>query len=162
MQPTDAIGFAVGSARRMAELPLRVAGAVVPAPDVAARLDDLLAGPLVETVGRALARHDVPRRLATELMADIDPEELVAVVMARPEFQRVLFNLTDVYLRSAAMQLAIEHIAASPELRRAMAEQSAGIVEHAAETVRRRSSTLDDAAEQTVRGWLRRPRPQVT
>lgn len=167
------ISFAVGSVRTVAGIPLRVAGAVVPAPDIGARfddlleelgarLDDLLEGPLVETAGRALARHDVPRRLAAELLVEYDPEELAAALLASPVFARVLLEATDTFLRSVAMQHAIEHLAASPELRRAMAEQSAGVVEHAAESVRRRSVVLDDTAEQTVRGWLRRPRPQVS
>ena len=31
-----------------------------------------------------------------------------------------------------------------------------------AANVRRRAESVDDVAERTVRGWLRRPRPQAT
>jgi hypothetical protein len=43
-----------------------------------------------------------------------------------------------------------------------MAEQSSGLAEEMVAGVRQRTVSLDDVAERTVRGWLRRPRPQPT
>jgi hypothetical protein len=60
------------------------------------------------------------------------------------------------------MEQVIGHIASSPELRAALAEQSSGLAEEMVSGVRRRTASMDDAAERTVRGWLRRPRPRPT
>jgi hypothetical protein len=65
-------------------------------------------------------------------------------------------------MASEEMQRVIAHIASSPELRTAMAEQSAGLAEEMVAGVRQRTVSLDDVAERTVRGWLRRPRPMTT
>jgi len=75
---------------------------------------------------------------------------------------RLAVDLTDHVLRGVAVQHVIEHLAGSPELRRVISEQSAGMAEQTLEGVRERSIRLDDAAERAVRGWLRRPRPQVS
>jgi hypothetical protein len=75
---------------------------------------------------------------------------------------RVLLELTDRVLRSEEMQHVIAHIAASPELRTAIAEQSSGLADDMVAGVRQRTVTMDDVAERTVRGWLRRPRPSPT
>jgi len=70
-----------------------------------------------------------------------------------------LARLSDaVAFHEAEMQKAIERIASSPELRRAMAEQSSGMAREMVGGVRRTSASLDDVVEQRVRGWLGRPR----
>jgi hypothetical protein len=56
----------------------------------------------------------------------------------------------------------ISHIASSPELRAAIAEQTTGLTDEMVAGVRQRTVSLDDVAERTVRGWLRRPRPMTT
>jgi hypothetical protein len=73
---------------------------------------------------------------------------------------RVAVEVTDQVLNSAAVQHAIDHLAASPELRQAITDQSLGMAQQTMQGVRRRSIALDDAAEQTVRRWLRRQPPQ--
>jgi hypothetical protein len=147
-------------------------------------VDRALAGPLTDAIARSLARHGVVDRMAAEFVATTDVDRSIAAalehpmtrqavetVLASPAFERilvevldsrVLLEVTDRILRSEEMQLTIERIAASPELRRAMAEQSAGLAQQTMEGVRRRSEALDDAAERTVRGWLRRPRPRTS
>jgi hypothetical protein len=50
-------------------------------------------------------------------------------------------------------------VATSPELRRAMTEQSSSLAEEMVGGLRDRTESLDGAAETTIRGWLRRPRP---
>ncbi|MEN3283557.1 MAG: hypothetical protein V7607_4697, partial [Solirubrobacteraceae bacterium] len=71
---------------------------------------------------------------------------------------RLAAELTDRVMRSPEMQQMIGHIASSPELRAAMSEQSAGLADEMVAGVRRRTASMDDVAERTVRGWLRRPR----
>ena len=66
---------------------------------------------------------------------------------------------TDRALRGPEMQRVIEHVAASPEVREALTRQSATLAEEMVAGVRTRAEVLDDVAERTVRGWLRRPRP---
>ncbi|HEY4095796.1 MAG TPA: hypothetical protein VGM33_09810 [Baekduia sp.] len=153
-------------------------------PELAALVERLIAGPLTDSVAQSLARNGVPGRVASELVASVDVDEaltavlehpqtreLVAALTTSPELQqlvadaldsRLTVELTDRILQGPAMQHAIEHLAGSPELRRVVAEQSAGMAEQTMEGVRRRSVVLDDAAERTVRGWLRRPRPQMS
>jgi uncharacterized protein YjbJ (UPF0337 family) len=40
-----------------------------------------------------------------------------------------------------------------------LTEQSSGMADEMVGGLRTRTGSLDDAAERTVRGWLRRPRP---
>jgi hypothetical protein len=75
---------------------------------------------------------------------------------------RVAVEVTDQVLNSAAVQHAIDHLASSPELRQAITDQSLGMAQQTMQGVRRRSIALDDAAEQTVRRWLRRQPPQAS
>jgi hypothetical protein len=65
-------------------------------------------------------------------------------------------------MASDEMQHVIAHIASSPELRAAIAEQTSGLADEMVAGVRQRTVSMDDVAERTVRGWLRRPRPQPT
>jgi hypothetical protein len=172
-------------ARREASWRLdRAIDQLLAAPELATLVDRLAAGPLTDAVARALARNEVPRRFAAELVATVDVDaaltailehpqtrELVDALTRSPAFEQILTDavdskltveVTDRLLQGPAMQHAIEHLAASPELRQVITEQSAGMAQQTMDGVRRRSVTLDDAAERTVRGWLRRPRPQVS
>jgi hypothetical protein len=154
------------------------------APELATLVDRLAAGPLTDAVAQSLARNEVPRRFAAELAAAVDVDAALTAVLEHPQMRelvdalttspafeqivsdalesRLTVELTDRVLQGPAMQHAVEYLAASPELRRVVAEQSAGMAEQTLEGVRRRSVVLDDAAERTVRGWLRRPRPQMS
>jgi hypothetical protein len=75
---------------------------------------------------------------------------------------KVALEVTDQVLNSSVVQQAIDHLAASPELRAAIAEQTAGMAQQTLQGVRRRGVALDDATEQTVRRWLRRQPPRTT
>ena len=154
------------------------------APELSSLVDRVVAGPLTEAVARSLARNGVPRRFAVELLAATDVDSTVDAVLAHPQTRalldalkdspelerlvleaidsRMTLEITDRVLKGPAMQHAIDHLASSPELRRAVAEQSAGMAEQTLQGVRDRSVVLDDAAERTVRRWLRRPRPQMS
>ena len=72
---------------------------------------------------------------------------------------RLLLQATDRVLSGPEVQRVIEHVASSPEVRAALTAQSTTMAEEMVATVRNRAETMDDAAERTVRGWLRRPRP---
>jgi hypothetical protein len=74
----------------------------------------------------------------------------------------VVIEITERFLASVEMQSAVAHIAATPELRQALREQSSGLAEEMVGGIRRRSEALDEKAERTVRGWWRRPRPRTT
>jgi hypothetical protein len=141
-----------------------------------AAFDDALAGPLTEHLARSLGKHRVIERIADELIAkgtvtalfdqalqaglaeQIADRLLAPDVLASP----VLLEITDRVMASDEMQRVIAHIASSPELRSAIAEQTTGLADEMVAGVRERTVTMDDVAERTVRGWLRRPRPMTT
>jgi hypothetical protein len=141
-----------------------------------AAFDDALAGPLTEHVARSLGEHRVIERIADELIANgtvtalFDQAlqsglaEQIADRLLAPDVldSPLLLQITDRVMASEEMQRVIAHIASSPELRTAMAEQSSGLAEEMVAGVRQRTVSMDDVAERTVRGWLRRPRPMPT
>jgi len=124
-------------------------------PELEAALDQILAGPLPEALGRALMKHGVLERVAVAMAENGELEALVK----RALDSQLLVALTDEILRSEEMQHTLERVAKSPEIGKAIATQSQGLAEEVAAGMRRRAGTLDDVAERTVRGWLgRRPR----
>lgn len=141
-----------------------------------AALDRALAGPLTERLAGLLIEHRIIERIAQELVAQgtvadvVDgalkgglPDQVVERLLEYELLEsRLLLELTDQVLRSEEMQHVIAHVAASPELRAAIAEQSSGLADDMVAGVRQRTVTMDDVAERTVRGWLRRPRPTQT
>jgi hypothetical protein len=122
------------------------------------RLDHTMTGVDLDAALTAVLEHPQTRELIDALATNPAFERLVADALE----SRLTVELTDRVLQGPVMQHTIEHLANSPELRQVVAEQSAGMAEQAMDGVRRRSVVLDDAAERTVRGWLRRPRPQVS
>jgi hypothetical protein len=98
--------------------------------------------------------HRVAERIAEELAANVDLEAAITAALDHELTQRLM----QAVLASPAMQQTIEHVAASPEVRAALTTQSSTLAEEMVAGVRTRAETLDDAAERTVRGWLRRPR----
>jgi cytidylate kinase len=154
---------------------------LVAAPEVERTVDRALAGSLTEALGRSLAEHRVAERLAGELVATGAMEEALTSALEHEEAQRLLERalaspglerllaavlesrlvpeLTDRLLRSSEMQAVLEYIATSPEIRRALTEQSSSLADEMVGGLRSRTESLDDAAESTIRAWLRRPRP---
>ena len=157
------------------------AARVLAAPEVERTMDRALAGPLTEALGRSLAEHRVAERLAGELVAQGALEDALTSALEHEEAQRLLERavaspglerliatvlesklvpeLTDRILASREMQAVLEYVAKSPELRRALTEQSSSLAEEMVDGLRGRTESLDAAAETTIRGWLRRPRP---
>jgi hypothetical protein len=167
-------------ARRLAEA---TAQDVLASPELGRLIDRALAGRLTDSIAASLAEHRVIERVAAQMAAsgELDraltsaleheiTEQLVNEILASPAFERLivqvidstlLLEITDRVLLSAEMQRMLDHLVSSPEVRRALAEQTQGMAEEMASGVRRRTGTIDDLAERTVRGWLRRPRTGV-
>jgi len=167
-------------ARRLAEA---TAQDVLASPEVGRVIDRALAGRLTDSIAASLAEHRVVERVASQMAAsgELDraltaaleheiTQQLADEILASPGFERLLvqvidsrllMQLTDRVLLSAEMQRMLDHLVSSPEVRRALAEQTQGMAEEMAAGVRRRTGTIDDVAERTVRGWLRRPRAGV-
>ena len=72
---------------------------------------------------------------------------------------RFVDELTERVLHSPEMDRVVEYVAGSPQLIDAVTRHTQTLAEEMVEDVRRRSQSVDDLAERTVRGWLRRPRP---
>ena len=119
-------------------------------------VDRLLAGPLTEQVVRAVSQHQVVERIAQELTA----QGTVTAVIEQALEGGLATEITEKVIASPEMDQLIAFIAASPELRDAIAEQSAGLAQEMVAGVRTRTQSMDDLAERTVRGWLRRTRPR--
>jgi hypothetical protein len=107
-------------------------------------------------------RAATDRVAATGRRARVDAERWIERTASDVVESRVTLEVTDQVLKSPAVQHAIDHLAASPELRQAIAEQSVGMAQQTLEGVRRRGVALDDAAERTARRWLRRQPPQAS
>jgi len=135
-------------------------------------VDRVLAGTLPDAIVRSLIEHRVVERLAVELAAEIAVDDavnaalehettqrLVTAIIASPGLDRLLVQATDRALNGPELQRVIEHVAASPEVRAALTQQSTTLAAEMAEGLRVRAENLDEVAERTVRGWLRRPHP---
>jgi len=161
------------------DVPRRVEEAAVDAvatPAAQRAIDEVLAGPLPEMVGRSLGRQRVVERLLTELLGTDD--ELDGAVVSALETERVARLLREA-LESAAVQRllteavesrltteltdeVVERVVTSPQLRAVLAEQSASFAGDVAVAVRARAAGVDAAAERRPRRWLgRSPRPAV-
>ena len=79
--------------------------------------------------------------------------------MIRVLESRLVDDLTGQVLRSPEMERVVEHIATSPQVIEAVTRHTQTLAEEMVTDVRRRTQIVDDVAERTVRGWLRRPRP---
>jgi uncharacterized RDD family membrane protein YckC len=144
-------------------------------------LDSVLAGPLPEAVGRSLVKHRVVERLATEALEartaeaatsapPVDREQverLVREALQSPALERVLVeainsrltnDLADEITYSPAFKRALTNVPATPEVRRAVERQTAGLGTDMARASRRQARRADDSVERKVRGWVRTPR----
>jgi uncharacterized RDD family membrane protein YckC len=128
---------------------------VLSAPELARVIDRALAGPLPEELARSLARNRVLERIVAELEASGELERLVTAALGSPK----TLELTDRVLASDETQRALRHVASSPELRDAIARQTAGLAEEVVGGVRASAARLDDRAEHVVRRPPRTERP---
>ncbi len=128
---------------------------VLSAPEIARVVDRALAGSLPEEIARSLVRHRVLERIAAELAASGELERLVTAALASPQ----ALGLTDRVLASDETKRVLGHVASSPELRDAIAQQTTGLAEEVVGGVRASAVRLDDRAEQVVRRPARAVRP---
>ncbi len=140
------------------------------APEVERALDRVIAGTLPDAIVRSLVEHRVVERLAAELATEIEvdvvvgavlehetTQRLVTAIISSPGLDPLLVQATDRVLNGPELQRVVEHVAASPEVRAALQQQSTTLATEMATGLRSRAENLDDVAERTVRGWLRRP-----
>ncbi len=119
---------------------------ILSAPEIARVVDRALAGSLPEDIARSLVRHRVLERIAAELAASGELERLLTAALASTKS----LELTDRVLASEEAQLALHHVASSPELRDAIARQTTGLAEEVVSGLRASAGRLDDRAEQLV------------
>jgi hypothetical protein len=136
----------------------RLASELIAQGTVTAVVEQALQAGLADEVAQRLLEHEQTEALVVAALESPGLERLLVRVLD----SRLLLELTDRLIRSPEMDQVIGHIASSPELRAALAEQSSGLADEMVSGVRRRTASMDDAAERTVRGWLRRPRPRPT
>jgi len=141
----------------------RIADELIAKGTVTALFDQALQAGLAEQIAdRLLAEGTVTALFDQALQAGL--AEQIAGRLLAPDVldSPLLLEITDRVMASEEMQRVIAHIASSPELRAAITEQTSGLTEEMVAGVRQRTVSLDDVAERTVRGWLRRPRPMTT
>jgi uncharacterized RDD family membrane protein YckC len=134
-------------------------------------IDGLLAGPLPETVARALVEHHVIERAVTEwleaMSAHQEPsqerERLARAfeqALSSPELGQRLSDaagspwaesLADRLVHSAAFKKALSSALESPEVRSALARQTAGFGAEVGASLRARTRRLDDRVETVAR-----------
>lgn len=148
----------LGSARRLAFFPARVAARASRAPLEAAAEDHLipeltrltdraLAGPLPEELAQSVIEHHVLERVVGELAASGELDRLAAKALDSPRTK----ELTDRIVRSDEFQTALHQIVGSSELRAALTEQTAGIFDELVAELRRGAVRMDDGVERTLR-----------
>ena len=139
------------------------------------RLEDLAvmaaAAPEVErAVARVLERADLDRLIAAILDHE-RTQQVIERALVSPGLERLVIrvlesrlldDLTEQVLRSPELERVVEYVATSPQILDAVGRQTRSLADEMAANVRRRAESADEAAERTVRGWLRRPRPQAT
>jgi hypothetical protein len=188
--PLDALrlGAALGGAA--ADRATRLAGrGVLATADAVARsrlaadiAERLLAGPLVDRLGRDIPRHRVierisepvvasgeldqlvdralesptVERLANRVLESAAAERLVARVIQGPLFDEAVARL----LESEELWLMVDVVAQSPAVTEAIGRQSIGFADQVAGAVRARSFRADERLEGAARRLLRRP-PRV-
>lgn len=124
---------------------------VLSAPEIARVVDRALAGQLPEEFARSLVRHGVLERVVAELAESGELERLVTAALGSPR----TLELTDQVLASDETQLALRHVASSPELRDAVARQTVGLADEVIVGVREYGVRLDDRAERVLRRPVR-------
>jgi hypothetical protein len=151
---TEHVARAMGE-HRVAE---RLAQELIAQGTVTALVEQSLQAGLADEVAQRLLEHEQTEALVITALESPGLERLLVRVLD----SRLLLELTDRIVRSPEMDQVVAHIASSPELRAALAAQSSGLADEMVTGVRKRTAAMDDAAERTVRGWLRRPRPKTT
>ncbi|MGE5272531.1 MAG: RDD family protein [Verrucomicrobiota bacterium] len=121
-------------------------------------IEGMLSGPLPEAVARALVEHHVLERALAEwleaLAADRDqsPERerlarAVEQALASPALERRIGDVAERVVHSEGFRRALSTTLESPEVRSALARQTAGFGAEIGASLRARTRRLDDGAE---------------
>ena len=125
-------------------------------PELERTLDRVLAGTLTDALARSIAEHRVIERAAVQIVATADVDRVIGAVLGHELTERAV----DRILASREMDRIVEFVATSPRVLEAISTQTQTLADEMVGSVRTRSQAADDIAERTVRGWLRRPRPE--
>jgi uncharacterized RDD family membrane protein YckC len=126
-------------AARASRGPLEAAADEHLVPELTRLIDRALAQSLPEDLVHSLVEHRVPERMAAELERTGALDRLVEDALASPRTN----ELVDRIVQSEEMRRAIRDLASSPEVREAVARQTAGLTEELAREVRRWAQHLD-------------------
>jgi len=143
-------------------------------------IDAVLAGPLPETVAQSVVEHHVIERVLAEWLEAVAAaprgtspererlEQALEQALASPELERRLSEaissrltetLADRVVQSEAFRKALASTLESPEVRAALARQTAGLGADLAASLRERAGATDDGVERRMRRAVgRRPR----
>jgi hypothetical protein len=144
---------------------------------------DVRGDALTAAAARMLAERHVVERVAAEVLAAADLDAVVTAVLEHERTQqalerallspglerllvqvlesRLVDELTERVLASPELERVMEYVAESPQVIDVVTRQTQSLAGDMADGVRARAQSIDDVAERTVRGWLRRPRPQM-
>jgi len=140
----DAIGgatvFPARVAARVLRGPLETAVEdLLSAPEIGRILDRALSGPLPEELAHSMTRHRVFERILQKLAAEGELERLLDEALASPR----TLTMLDQLLASDAMGQVLKRAITGPEVRAAVATQSAGFAEQVMGGVRHAATGLD-------------------
>jgi len=136
-------------------------------------VEGLLAGPVPETVARSLVEHHVVERAVAEWLESMaaagkqpSPErerlaQAVEEALTSPAFEQRAAEVAERVVHSPAFKRALSGVLESPEIRSALARQTAGFGAEIGASVRGSGRRLDDRTEATARRMLGR-RPAAT
>jgi hypothetical protein len=172
-----ATGRAAGIAGRGA---LAAVDAVVQSRFAAEATERVLAGPLVDRLGRDIPRYKVIERVVDPVVTSGELDNLVDRALESPTIDRLLQRVIESaaaerlvarviqgplldeavarLLESEDLWLLVEVVAQSPAVTEAISRQSVGFADQVAGAVRTRSFRADDRLEAAARKLLRRPR----
>jgi len=119
-------------------------------------IDRLLSSGAFDRMITVVINHPATEALVVNVVDEPALERLVSRVME----SRLVDGITAQLLASDEMQMILDYITRSPELRAALAHQTAGMAEDMAVGVRARTYNADAAAERFARRLLRR-RPKA-
>jgi uncharacterized RDD family membrane protein YckC len=136
-------------------------------------IEGLLSGPVPETVARSLVEHHVIERALAEWLESMaaagrepspERERLTRAfeeALTSPAFEQRVAEVSDRVVRSAAFRRALSAALDSPEVRHALARQTAGFGAEMGASARSSGRRLDDRTEAAARRIVGR-RPSAT
>jgi hypothetical protein len=120
-------------------------------------IDRLLSSGAFDRIITVVINHPATEAMVVNVVDEPALERIVSRVME----SRLVDGITAQLLSSDEMQLILDYVTRSPELRAALAHQTAGMAEDVAVGIRARTYNADATAENLARRLLRRrPKPE--